>query len=59
MVGRRLSVVTLGEGNMALSSNYLKVELARAYPSNVLLDVEVAGVTDGNLRQAAALAVLQ
>ncbi len=59
MVGRRLSVVTLGEGNMALSSNYLKVELARAYPANVLLDVEVAGVTDANLRQAAALAVLQ
>ena len=59
MVGRSLSVVTLGEGNMALSSNYLKVELARAYPANVLLDVTVAGVTDANVRQAAELAVLR
>lgn len=59
MVGRTLSVVTLGEGNMGLSSNYLKVELARAYPANVLLDVIVAGVTDANVRQAAELAVLR
>ena len=59
MVGRTLSVVTLGEGNMGLSSNYLKVELARAYPANVLLNVIVAGVTDANVRQAAELAVLR
>ena len=59
LVGRTLSVVTLGDGNMALSSNYLKVELARAYPANVLLDVTVAGVTDANVWQAAELAVLR
>ncbi len=58
MVGRTLSVVTLGEGNMALSSNYIKVELARPYESNVLLDVKVSGITDSNVRQAADLPVL-
>ncbi len=58
MVGRKLSVVTLGEGNIALSSNYLKVELAEPLPANRLLDVQIEGVTESNLRQAALLTVL-
>ena len=58
MVGRKLSVVTLGEGNMALSSNYLKVELAEPVAANRLLDVQIEAVTESNLRQAALLTVL-
>ena len=53
MVGRTLSVVTLNEPGAAISSNYLKVELARPYEANRLVDVEVGGVTDGGVREAA------
>ena len=38
-LGETLSVVTLGQGRMALSSNYLKVELLREATDNVLRDV--------------------
>lgn len=58
MVGRKLSVVTLGDGNIALSSNYLKVELAEPQSANLLLDVQIEGVTENNLRQASLLTVL-
>ncbi len=58
MVGRKLSVVTLGDGNFALSSNYLKVELAEPRSANLLLDVQIEGVTENNLRQASLLTVL-
>ena len=58
MVGRKLSVVTLGDGNFALSSNYLKVELAEPQSANLLLDIQIEGVTENNLRQASLLTVL-
>jgi threonylcarbamoyladenosine tRNA methylthiotransferase MtaB len=57
-VGRPLSVVTLGQGRMALSSNYLKVELLRAATDNLLLDVPIGGLTDGGLREFDPLRVL-
>jgi tRNA A37 methylthiotransferase MiaB len=56
MVGRTLSVVTLSEPGAALSGNYLKVQLARAAEANRLMDVEIAGVTEGGLREGAAAA---
>jgi threonylcarbamoyladenosine tRNA methylthiotransferase MtaB len=49
MVGRTLSVVTLHEGHTALSSNYLKVQLARPTEPNRLVDVEIGGVGEGLL----------
>lgn len=57
-VGRPLSVVTLGQGNMALSSNYLKVELLRPAIDNLLLDVPIGALTDGGLREFDPLRVL-
>jgi threonylcarbamoyladenosine tRNA methylthiotransferase MtaB len=57
MTGRKLSVVTLEEPRTALSSNYLKVELVAARPSNHLLDVEIGGLTDTGLREAASFSV--
>jgi threonylcarbamoyladenosine tRNA methylthiotransferase MtaB len=45
MIGKRLSVVTLERGAVALSSNYLKVELAEAREPNRLIEVEIGGVT--------------
>ncbi len=55
-VGRTLSVVTLEQG--ALSSNFLKVELATARAANQLLDVQIGGVTVGGLREQSPLMVL-
>jgi len=55
--GRRLSAVTL-DGNRALTTNYLTVELARPTPSNELRDVEIGGVTPQGLREAGAFHIL-
>lgn len=57
-LGQPLSVVTLGHGNMALSSNYLKVELLRPATDNLLLDVPIGALTDGGLREFDPLRVL-
>jgi threonylcarbamoyladenosine tRNA methylthiotransferase MtaB len=54
MVGRTLSVVTLHEPGAALSGNYLKVQLARAAEPNRLIDVEIGGLTESGMREAAA-----
>ena len=57
-VGGSLSVVTLGQGKMALSSNYLKVELLRESVDNVLRDVRIGGVSEMGLREYDPLRVL-
>jgi threonylcarbamoyladenosine tRNA methylthiotransferase MtaB len=53
MVGRMLSAVTLHETATALSENYLKVELASPREPNSLVDLRIAAVTAGGLREAA------
>jgi threonylcarbamoyladenosine tRNA methylthiotransferase MtaB len=65
MLGRTLSVVTLNatlhESGKALSGNYLRVDLAGAAEPNQLIDVEIGGLTEGGLLEAApfpALAIL-
>ena len=57
MTGRKLSVVTLEEPLTGLSSNYLRVQLAAARPSNQLLEVEIGGLTDVGLQEAAPFSV--
>ncbi len=57
MVGRTLSVVTLEQEGMALSGNYLKVELAAARDPNRILDVAIGGVTAGGLSESAPAVV--
>ena len=52
MVGRTLSVVTLHEDRMAISGNYLKVELASPREANRMIEVEIGGVTQDGLREA-------
>ena len=49
MVGKSLSVVTLHEPGTALSSNYLKVEMARRVAANRIVDVRIGGVGDQGL----------
>jgi threonylcarbamoyladenosine tRNA methylthiotransferase MtaB len=58
MVGRTLSAVTLAESGIALTENYLKVELAAGREPNSLIEVKIAGLTNGGLREG-ALAILQ
>jgi threonylcarbamoyladenosine tRNA methylthiotransferase MtaB len=52
MVGTNVSAVTLHEPGVALSDNYLKVELAVPRPSNVIVDVKVGAVTASGLCEA-------
>jgi threonylcarbamoyladenosine tRNA methylthiotransferase MtaB len=57
-VGQNLSVVTLGEGRMALSSNYLKVELLGESEANTLRSVRIGSVTENGLREFDPLRIL-
>jgi threonylcarbamoyladenosine tRNA methylthiotransferase MtaB len=52
MLGRTLSVVTLNEPRAAISSNFLKVELARPHEPNRLVDVEIGAVTESGLGES-------
>ena len=49
MIGKTLSVITLGHGQPALSDNYLKVELAQPRRPNLLVDAEIGGITANGL----------
>ncbi len=51
MLGRRLSVVTLGQLGMALSDNYLKVTLAEPRRPNQIIEVEIGGLSRDGLRE--------
>jgi len=51
MVGRRLSVVALGQPGVALSDNYLKVALAEPRRPNQIVEVEIGGLTRDGLRE--------
>ncbi len=53
MLGRTLSAVTLGDGRLALTDNYLEVELARPRPAGELIEVTIGGLTTDGLREAA------
>lgn len=52
MVGRRLSAVTLGDGRLALTDNYLEVELARPRPAGELIEVSIGALIADGLREA-------
>lgn len=49
MVGRTLSAVTLHEHGIALTENYLKIELADCPPPNRLVDCRIEDVTSAGL----------
>jgi threonylcarbamoyladenosine tRNA methylthiotransferase MtaB len=57
-VGRRLSAVTLGQGNLALSDNYLKIELAHPAAPNEMREVRIGAVTKTGLAELNPLRVL-
>jgi threonylcarbamoyladenosine tRNA methylthiotransferase MtaB len=53
MVGRTVSAVTLHEPGMALTDNYLKIELASCREPNRIVSLRVGGLTSGGLRESA------
>lgn len=58
MLGKTLSAVTLEQRGMALSSNFLKIEMARHRPPNQLLDLAIGAVGE-TLRERSLLPVLE
>jgi threonylcarbamoyladenosine tRNA methylthiotransferase MtaB len=54
MVGRTLPAVTLQNPSFAMTTNYLKVEIAGRREPRELVDVEIGGVTEAGLREASS-----
>ena len=54
MVGRTLSAVTLEERGFALTTNFLKVEMATVKDPNSIVDVTIGGVWARGLRERGA-----
>ncbi len=58
MLGRTLSAVTLEQRGIALSSNFLKIEMAKEREPNQILDLEIRGFSEHGLRERSLLPVL-
>ncbi len=58
-VGKALSAVTLEQRGIALTTNFLKVEMAQVREPNRLVDIEIASLTDVALKERPFLPVLQ
>jgi threonylcarbamoyladenosine tRNA methylthiotransferase MtaB len=58
MVGGVVSAVSIEDGHLALSENYLKIALAKRREPNQILDVPVGGLTSDGLSEAGRLQVL-
>ncbi len=58
MVDRTLSAVTLDNGPLALTDNYLKVELAQPREPNRIVDLKIGGLGQGTLTEDNPLRVL-
>lgn len=58
MIGRTLPAVTLEQRGMALSSNFLKVEMATVRSPNQMTDLEIGAVSESGLRERSLLPVL-
>jgi len=58
MIGRTLSAVTLEQAGIALSSSFLKVELAARREPNRVVELEIGGVTESGLSEKRPLRVL-
>jgi threonylcarbamoyladenosine tRNA methylthiotransferase MtaB len=56
-IGRTLSVVTIQDGALALSDNYLKVTLARPRETNHIVDVSIGGLTSDGLCELGTLQI--
>ena len=58
MIGKSLSAVTLEQRGVALTSNFLKVQLAESREPNRMVDIAIGSVCEIGLRERALLPVL-
>ncbi len=58
MIGKTLPAVTLEEPGMALTTNFLKVEMTQPRESNQLIDLEIGGVSETGLRERTLLPII-
>jgi hypothetical protein len=59
MIGRTLSAVTLEQPGFALTTNFLKIEMAQIREPNRLLDLRLAGLSDVGMREECLLPILK
>lgn len=57
-LGRRVLAVTISDLGVALTTNYLRVELAAPTPARQLIEVELGAVSSRGLREASPLQIL-
>jgi threonylcarbamoyladenosine tRNA methylthiotransferase MtaB len=58
MIGKTLSAVTLEQRGIALTTNFLRVQMAQAREPNRIVDLEIAGDGGTSLRERTLLPVL-
>lgn len=58
MIRKTLSAVTLEQRGMALTTNFLKAEMAQMREPNRMVDLEIDGLSDVGLRERALLAII-
>ncbi len=58
MIGSRLAAVTLEQRGMALTSNFLKVEMSAPRGPNQLVNLEIGGATATGLRERSLLPII-
>jgi len=58
MIAKMLPAVTLEQPGMALTTNFLKVEMARQRESNQMVELEIGGVSETGLREKTLLPVI-
>lgn len=58
MVGRTLSAVTLDHAGIALSGNYLKIEMATPRRANQIVELKIGAVSDTGLREESLFPLL-
>jgi len=58
MVGQTLSAVTLEQRGMALTSNFLRIEMAEAREPNRIVDLAVGGLSATTLRELSPFPIL-
>jgi hypothetical protein len=58
MTGKTLSAVTLEQRGLALTTNFLKVEIADAREPNQIVELRAGGVSAAGLREWTPLQVI-
>jgi threonylcarbamoyladenosine tRNA methylthiotransferase MtaB len=58
MIGKTLRAVTLEQRGMALTTNFLKVQMTQERAPNQMLDLEIGGMSELGLREQTLLAII-